>query len=135
MGSDGAFRTYSGNAPTTYTPTVANGGTVTWTTRTGTYWKVGKIVFLTIYLSVNAAGSGVSNLTITAPSNIDRTHRQMLATNLEGSTTPGAASLMAFTGGSGAVFDRIRTYDGGSMTGADLAAGALITAQGWYREA
>jgi hypothetical protein len=136
MGPDGAFRIYGGNTPTTYTPTVAGGGAATFSTRTGVYWKVGKMVFVSIYIVVGVAGSGVGNVTITAPSNIDRTLRQMVPVNIEGSaTTNGAATLMAFTSGSTNIFDRIRVYDGGSTTGGDLTAGALITAQGWYREA
>lgn len=121
---------------TTYTPTVGGGGSVTWTTRTGYYYKIGKLVFLTIYLQVNGSGTGASTLTITAPSSIDRSLRQVLAVNIESSATiNGAATLMAFLGGSGAIFDRIRVYDGGSMGGSDLSAGTLVTIQGWYREA
>lgn len=136
VGSDGQFRIYGGNTPTTYTPTVGNGGTVTWTTRTGIWWRVGKMIFVNIYLVVNAAGSGVGTLSVTGPVNIDRTLRQKLTVNVEGSATQnGSYSLVAFTGGSGATFDRIRAYDGGTMTGGDLTAGALITIQGWYREA
>jgi hypothetical protein len=121
---------------TTYIPTVGGGGSVTWTTRTGYYYKIGKLVFLTIYLQVNGSGTGASTLTITAPSSIDRSLRQVLAVNIESSATiNGAATLMAFLGGSGAIFDRIRVYDGGSMGGSDLSAGTLVTIQGWYREA
>lgn len=132
----GALTVLGGPTWTTYTPTVGGGGLVTWTTRTGYYYKIGKLVFLTIYLQVNGAGTGASTLTITAPSNIDRSLRQVLTVNVESSVTlNGAATLMAFLGGTGAVFDRIRMYDGGSMGGSDLSAGTLVTIQGWYREA
>jgi hypothetical protein len=86
---------------------------------------------------VNAAGSGSSNVTITAPTTIDRTLRQTLPMNLEGSASiiNGSATLMAFLGGTGAVFDRVRAYDGTSLLGSDLTASMLLTVQGWYREA
>lgn len=136
MDATGVYRTYGTNTPTTFTPTVANGGTVTWTVRTGIWWRLGKIIFVNIYLTVNAAGSGATPITVTGPVNIDRSIRQMIPVNVEGSATlNGSFSMMAFTGGATNVFDRIRAYDGGTMTGGDLTAGALITMQGWYREA
>ena len=135
MDSGGGFRIYGGNAPTTYTPTITNGGTVTWTTRTGNYWKMGKIVFITVYLQVNAAGSGASNITVGLPSTPDRTIRQVVPINVEGSgTLNGSFEGMVFLGGSGANIDRVRSYDGGSKTGSDLSASTLVTMQGWYRE-
>jgi hypothetical protein len=136
MGNDGTFRIYGGNAFTTYTPAVTGGGTVTWTTRTGYYMKVGKMVFVTMYFQVNAAGSGAATITIGLPSTPDRSLRQVLTVNTEGSASlNGVGSGMVFLGGSGAVIDRIRVYDGGSMGGSDLSAGTLLTIQGWYREA
>lgn len=122
---------------TSYTPTVGNAGTATWTVRSGYYYKLGKLVALAIFLQVNAAGSGASTLTVTAPSTIDRSIRQVLTANIEGTASgiDGCATLMVFLGGSGATFDRIRTRDGGSMDGSDLATGTLVTIQGWYREA
>lgn len=132
---NGALTVVGGPTWTEYTPTVGNAGGATYSTRSGYYYKLGKLVFLTIYISVSGAGSGSSTLTITAPSNIDRTIRQVMTANIEGSTTAaGAATLMTFLGGSGNVFDRIRLYDGGSMDGSDLQVGTLITIQGWYRE-
>jgi hypothetical protein len=135
--NNGAFRIYQGNAPNTYTPTVAGGGSATFTTRAGAWYRLGKIIFLNIYIQVNAAGSGSSNVTITAPTTIDRTLRQTLPMNLEGSASiiNGSATLMAFLGGTGAVFDRVRAYDGTSLLGSDLTASMLLTVQGWYREA
>lgn len=133
----GALSVLGGPTWTTYTPTVGGGGSVTWTTRTGYYYKIGKLVFLTIYLQVNAPGTGGSVITVTAPSSIDRSIRQVMTVNIEGSVVDlnGPASLMTFLGGSGATFDRIRLNDGGSLGGSDLSAGVLVTIQGWYREA
>ena len=145
MGSDGAFRIYGGNSPTTYTPAVANGGTVTWTTRTGYYWKIGKMVFINIYMVVNANGSGAGIFTVDMPSSVDRTDRQVLTVHSE-SVGPngshvGGGEVVFFTSGSGATADRIRVDENTStskeqnITGVDLLSGGTITIQGWYREA
>lgn len=133
---NGALSVAGGPTWTSYVPAVANSGGATWTVQSGYYYKLGKLVFLDIYLSINGAGSGVTPITIGAPSTPDRTLRQVMTVNIEGSATvTGSAALMTFLGGSGAVFDRIRTYDGGSVDGSDLTVGTLITIQGWYREA
>jgi hypothetical protein len=125
----------------TYTPTIANGGSVTWTTRTGWYYKIGtsKIVFMCAYAVVNAAGSGSSTLTVTAPSNIDRTTRQTVGCDFEGGNFR-VGFVDAFTGGSGAVFDRFRLVNSitagvSNVVGSDLGSGVIITIQGFYREA
>lgn len=148
MDSSGGFRIYGGNSPTTYVPTVTNGGTVTWTTRTGVYWKIGKMVYVTIYLVINAAGSGAGIVMVDMPSSVDRTLRQVLTLHTESVGSGGNASshigggeAVFFTGGSGATSDRLRTDEGSSTSrennvlGNDLLAGGLITIQGWYREA
>lgn len=137
MAADGTFRIYGGNAPSSYTPTVTGGGSVTWTTRTGYYWRVGKMVFVTIFLIVNATGTGSSAVSVDAPSSADRSTRQALTMHAEGvgSGLPGTGSLVAFTGGSGATFDRLRSYSNQNILGSDLNPGATITIQGWYREA
>lgn len=137
MDSSGQYRTYGGNSPTSYTPTITGGGAVTWTTRTGYYWRVGKMVFVTIFLIVNATGTGSSAVSVDAPTSADRSTRQALTMHAEGvgSGLPGTGSLVAFTGGSGATFDRLRSYSNQNILGSDLNPGATITIQGWYREA
>ncbi|MEV6014747.1 hypothetical protein [Streptomyces sp. NPDC051997] len=131
---------------TTYTPTVTNGGSVTWTTRTGYYYKLGKIVFVCVYLNVNAVGTGTGIVSIDMPSNVDRTARQALTLHAETIGANGNATssirggeCVFFTGGTGATSDRLRVDNGTSnesnIQGADLLAGGLITVQGWYREA
>lgn len=135
---------------TTYTPTVTNGGTVTWDTRTGYYYKLGKIVFVVVFLAVNAAGSGTGIVTVTMPSNVDRSTRQALTLHAEtvgvngnGASTGGTirgGECMFFTGGSGATADRLRVDDSdgdgeNNILGVDLKAGSNLTIQGWYREA
>jgi hypothetical protein len=131
---------------TTYTPTIGNGGSVTWTTRTGYYYKLGKIVFVCIYLNVNAVGSGTSLVTVDMPSSVDRSTRQALTVHAETIGANGNATssirggeCVFLTGGTGATSDRIRVDNGTSnesnIQGVDLLAGGLITVQGWYREA
>jgi hypothetical protein len=130
----------------TYTPAITGGGTVTWTSRTGYYYKLGKIVFVCVYLNVLAAGSGTSLVTIDMPSTVDRTNRQVLTLHVETIGANGNATssirggeCVFFTGGTGATSDRLRVDNGTSnesnIQGADLLAGGLLTIQGWYREA
>ncbi|WP_406444577.1 hypothetical protein OHB14_36795 [Streptomyces sp. NBC_01613] len=131
---------------TTYTPTVTNGGSVTWTTRTGYYYKIGKLVFVCIFLNSNAAGTGTGIVSVDMPSNVDRSTRQALTLHGETIGANGSASssirggeCVFFTGGTGATSDRLRVDNGTSnesnIQGADILANALITIQGWYREA
>lgn len=125
---------------TTYTPTITNGGSATFTTNSGYFYKLGKLVYLNINVVVNVAGSGALNVAITAPSSMDGSQDQnLLATFQSGSTRVGNA--IKFTGASSATFDRIRVQDGGAadvtanLTGAQLTAGSVLDIQGWYREA
>ncbi|WP_030168910.1 hypothetical protein [Streptomyces sp. NRRL S-813] len=139
--------TVGSTAWTTYTPAVGNGGTATWTTRTGYYWKLGKVVFVCIYLVVNAAGSGTNGVAVDLPSNPDRSTRQALTIHAEtigvggtaGGTIRGGEAVW-YPGGVGATSDRMRVDDSdgdgeNNILGADLKAGGTITIQGWYREA
>jgi hypothetical protein len=127
------------SAIATYTPSIAGGGTATFTTNTGWYYKIGTshLVFVSVYFVVNAAGSGASNVTVTTPSNPDRTTRQSIVGVRETSGSSRAAGAMvAFTGGSGAIWDRLIFGTGsGGITGVDLAAGSLHNFTGFYREA
>lgn len=144
MNASGVIDFYAAGAYNTYTPAVTGGGTVTWSTRTGWWQRVGGMVFFTAYLVVNAAGSGASNVTITTPTNIDRTTRQIIPLHAEGIFSAGLLSngnAVAFVGGSGAVIDRLRASNNGAtnadanITGADLLANGILTVTGWYREA
>ena len=134
----------TGTTWTTYTPSVVSGGTVTWTDRTGYYYKLGKIVFVTVFLTVNAAGSGSGIIQVEMPSNVDRTTRQILGIHAETIGANGNATSASrggeavfFVGGSGAFADRLRVDNTTeqNILGADLLAGGTITIQGWYRVA
>lgn len=132
----------------TYTPTVSGGGSATFSTQTGYYYKLGKVVFVTVYLVVNATGSGAGIVTVDMPSNVDRSTRQTLTMHTESIGSGGNAvshigggECVFFTTGTGATSDRLRNDEGSSTSrennvlGNDLLTGGSITIQGWYREA
>ncbi|MEU8264486.1 hypothetical protein AB0C02_28170 [Micromonospora sp. NPDC048999] len=127
----------------TYEPVVTGHGGATFSTRTGVWLRRNDgLVWFCAYLSVSASGSGSNTVTITAPTGIYRTVRQVVHGHLEGLASPGLryCSAVSFTGGSGAVWDRIRMDTGtGSnsltnLTGADLVSGTLVTVSGSYLE-
>lgn len=134
LDKDGTIQAYP--SFNTYTPVVTGGGSVTWTQRTGWWQRVGKMVYFAAYLTVNAAGSGATALTITAPTSIDRTTRQVVMSHAEQVTSPnsGTGVVVAFQSGTGNVWDRIRNSTNASLIGSDLLASAVLTLEGWYRE-
>lgn len=134
-GSTGLLTTYGNNAFTTYTPTVGGDGTPTYSVRTGRYMKIGKMVFISIHIGWQTAGSSASTVTVTTPSNPLRSQRQVITGNIDGAATNGSVTLIANTSGSGATWDAIRKSTGGAFTGADMSAGAQLQLQGWYMEA
>jgi hypothetical protein len=120
---------------TTYVPAVTGSGSAAWSTRTGYYYKLGKMVFVVAYLVVSGAGTGSNNVTIDMPSTVDRTTRQVLTASVEGMGLNGHSHCVFFTGGTGGTVDRIRSYDGQNLIGSDLFVNGILTVQGWYREA
>ncbi|MEV3996757.1 hypothetical protein AB0K62_13905 [Streptomyces halstedii] len=140
----GGTLTVSATPFTTYTPVVAGGGLATFSTRTGWYYKLGKMVYFCADVVVSAAGSGNATVTITAPSSIYRGTRQVLPVHGRGVYLFGlAANGHAYTyeTGAGAVIDQITMSNDnannrdGIVNGTALVADARITIQGWYREA
>jgi hypothetical protein len=131
--------------PVDYTPTVAGGGSVAWTSRTGWYYKVGKMVYVCIYLGVSANGSGTGFVSVDMPTAVYRGTRQMLSMHTESigpnGSHVGNGSCVFFTSGTGATADRLRTSSNdatnrdSNITGVDLLAAGTITIEGWYREA
>lgn len=127
-----------------FTPTIANYGSATFTTNSGVYVRIGDLVWTNMYIVVGSVGSGTSNVTIEMPAEIpiSRSRRQMLPANSEGGfATTGnlTGCLVSFTSGSGSIWDRIRlTNNSGSdaienVTGADLRAGMILCVEGVYR--
>lgn len=131
--------TYDSNTFTLYTPTVNGAGTATFTQRTGWYQRIGKMIFFNAFVVLNAAGSGASNVTISAPTSINRTTRQVVVGHIDNtSAVNGSAELIAFISGSGTTFDRIRSSTGVNITGVDLdntGGSTTLSFSGWYREA
>lgn len=131
--------------PVDYTPAVGGGGSVAWTSRTGWYYKLGKMVYVCIYLGVSANGSGTGIVTVDMPTTVYRGTRQTLLMHTESIGPNGShignGECVFFTSGTGATADRLRTSSNdatnrdSNITGADLLAAGTITIEGWYREA
>lgn len=134
--SDGTISTYASSNFNTYTPAITGHGSATFNQRTGYWQRIGPMIFFVAYLTVNAAGSGTGTVTITAPTNIDRSTRQFVPAHLQSLTTgnTGTGAAVAFQSGSGKVFDGIRSPTNGAVMGSDLLSGGVIVIQGFYRE-
>jgi hypothetical protein len=130
----GRITQYENNSWTAYTPVVGGDGTATYSTAEGYYMKIGKIVFVEIYLVCSANGTGASNITITTPTEPDRNVRQVITGNSEGHGVAGVVQLVALLGGSGDVWDRVRSSTGVNLIGTDIDSGGILTFTGWYRE-
>lgn len=118
----------------TYTPNWTNAGTGTFTTRTGRWRRIGpKTVAFTIFVIINAAGSGAGEVETSLPTSPARTTRQTFAGHHQ-SGNNGHLQAVTFTGGVGTAVDRI-LLDGTNLLGSDLTAGALFTISGVYEEA
>lgn len=123
---------------TSYTPTVT-GGTVTWSTRDGWWRRIApKLVVVDLYLVASAVGSG-SNLMVslpTAPYRGGANRRQTVPGYAGGlSSGNGPCVGLVLAGGTGAMFDQIRSAADTSITGAMCTASTVITLTGLYREA
>lgn len=129
----------------TYTPAVGGSGGATWAIQTGWYFRLGKQVFFCAYLHVNAPGSGSSLLTVTAPSSIDRSTRQVFACHAEnmqgGSGAHAVGVALSLASGTGAIIDKMlvsgvtSTFAHAGLIGSDVNTGGYLTIQGTYREA
>lgn len=132
---------------TTYVPTVSNAGTATWAQRLGWYKKLGKIVFIEVYLAASAAGSGTTTLTVSLPSTPYReggglaTTQQLIPARAQAvaagtnSSVSGTSSGVVLQTGSGAVLDQLRGPTDIVMRGEQIGLTTIVTVQGWYREA
>lgn len=134
LNADSEFVSYGTDH--TYTPTFGGTGGATYSNRTGWYFRLGPLIYFSAYAVVDGAGSGASNVTVTAPVSVDRTTRQRVGASIEGATAGnnGSGTALWFTTGSGAASDRIRNSTGGNLTGADMQVGTIIAVEGWIRE-
>lgn len=129
------------NDKQTFTPSFNNGGSATYTTQSGFYFQVGKLVYFNAYMAINAGGSGSTALTFNGPPlDPDRTNRQAVlfaATSLGGGNSVRTGFVISYTGGSGIIWDAIFTTqntvdDMAGLEGSNLSSGALIVINGWY---
>lgn len=134
--STGTLQTYADNTFGTYVPGIVGIGAATFSIQTGWWVRIGKMIFFAAYFVVNGAGTTANTVMIDGPQSVDRTTRQTVGINLQGLTVgSGSGQMVSLTGGSGAAFDRTFTSTGTIVQGQHLAAGAVLTATGWYREA
>lgn len=144
---DAQITTYDNNSFAAYTPSMGNTGTATFTTRTGWWQRVGQMIFFNAYIVVNAAGSGASGITISAPTDIDRTTRQTVFVQCANMSVGGVGSFEAAGGavasaggGASPTWNAIRVTKNSAnsivqnVLGNDLINGTTISLQGWYRE-
>lgn len=121
----------------TYTPLWANAGSATFNTRSGRWRRIGKkTVAFYIFVHVNAAGSGGSNVTTTLPTAPLRTYRQTFAGHAEGISA--SINAVVAVGGSGTEVDALLLNSSsgtGNITGAACTAGRQFTLEGIYEEA
>lgn len=135
----GRLATAAALGPVPYTPNVTGGGSVTWSTRVGQYMKLDKLVFVSVRLVVNVAGSGSANLQVDMPSAVDGSVTDQTLTARFTENRTGYA--LKFQGSSSATLDRLRMQDQGTtnqvvnVTGADLTTGRVINIEGTYFEA
>ena len=129
-----------------WTPTINNGGTATFSVRDGWYVKYGKDVHVYAYITCSGAGSGTTGLTISGlPSTPYRgasaDRRQYIGVYLGGlaagtnSSIGGHGVCLIQPTGSGAQFDQVRGPTDIQTRGENLSATATLTINGWYREA
>lgn len=133
----GQITSYDDDLFTTYTPSVTGGGAATFSTRTGWWTRVGKMIYFSVYFVVNTAGSGTNPVLFTGPVPIFRTSvRQQVSGGIRDGGVAGAGPVtaLAFGSGTGATFDRIVNSAGTDVTGALLTSGSVWTFEGWYRE-
>jgi hypothetical protein len=126
------------SGPTSFTPAIINGGSATFSTQTGVYYVAGDLVFFACTIVSNAAGSGSSALSFNGPPvNLNRADRQVITGHGEGNTNMnGPIQAVAFQGGSGYTWDRLRSNTGANLTGASLLGGGpTYTFTGTYRKA
>ncbi|MFF8495216.1 hypothetical protein ACF06O_30825 [Streptomyces albidoflavus] len=121
----------------TYTPVITGAGSATFNIRDGWWYRLGKLVFVQTYFTVNAAGSGTANVTFSLPVTPFRSSRRQ---NIPGGvrdgsvTAGGPMAALTFAGGSGPSIDRIVDSAGVDVQGARLTAGSIWCFQGWIRE-
>jgi hypothetical protein len=127
---------------TSYTPTWTGIGSATFTNNVGRWIRTGpKTVEFKFWTVVSTAGSGSSNVQVTAPFAPSRVMNQLGSIHVEGSPTPALRDglWITFTSGTGTTIDRLR-FDNGlgsvsNLVGSDLVTALAITGGGVIMEA
>ena len=147
MRLDAQLTSYDSNTLNTYTPTIANDGTATYSRLEGYWQRIGKMIFVIIYAQANGAGSGATAITVTAPTNISVSMRQALhadASNISRAGVgnfDGVGSAISSAGGAANnVFEVVRVTKNGAnavtenIVGGDILATTIMTIEGFYWE-
>lgn len=127
---------------TSYTPTWSGIGTASFSSNVGRWQRTGpKTVQFKFWAVVSTAGSGSSNVQVTAPFAPSRVMNQRGSIHVEGSPTPALRDglWISFTSGTGTTLDRLR-FDNGlgsvsNLVGSDLVTALAITGDGVIMEA
>jgi hypothetical protein len=127
---------------TSYTPTWTGIGSATFSNNVGRWIRTGpKTVEFKFWAVVSTAGSGSSNVQVTAPFAPSRVMNQLGSIHVEGSPTPALRDglWITFTSGTGTTIDRLR-FDNGlgsvsNLVGSDLVTALAITGGGTIMEA
>ena len=127
-----------------YTPTVTGGGSATFTTRTGWWVQLGKLVLVDLYVVVSAAGSGSSVVQLSLPVPARTTEDQLLPAHgqsLKGTSSSVNGFATINTSGGASQLTKITlssntgTNSDTNLLGSDLGTGANLSVMGWYRAA
>lgn len=122
-----------------WAPAVTNGGSATFSTVDGWWYKIGDLAFFNAYLVASGAGSGASQVLISLPFTPYRgsaNRRQIYSGGISGAVGAGGqlGPLAPWTfAGSATGIDRVVMSNGVDMTGAHIAATTIMTFQGQAR--
>ncbi len=121
--------------PTAFTPAFTSAGSATFSTATGFYYTLGDLVFFAATMVGNAAGSGGTLIGFNGPLPIHRGDRHCILGHGEGIVAMnGPIQLVSFVGGSGILWDRVRSTTGIGFTGASFTGGGTFNFAGMYRK-
>lgn len=146
MDNTGTFIEYQNNTPISYTPVLTGGGTASFSTIVGWYYRIGKMIQVYAYFAASNPGSGTATITISLPSVPFRdgagvgTTRQFIPIHGGGiaagsnSSVPGSFSGVILAGSTGAQVDNLFGPTEVLLRGDNIGAGTVITLEGWYRE-
>lgn len=137
INADAEIDSYAFDAFPSWTPALLGGGSATYSTTDGWSVRIGKMRYVYGYVTVNAAGSGATLITMNLPFVPWRgsaNRRQSLGGSIAGSAADGPMVATVFAGSTGATIQRLTDSSGADLTGAKLLASSILTIEGWLRE-